>query len=123
MVITECGAGSRAGFHGKDTELFTEEMQERIFKSQVATISPVPYIRGMTPWILYDFRSPRRLNKYQEGFNRKGLVAEDRKTRKLAVLVLADFSAASDEAGNSRFENMMWETGGDFRKYDWRNRP
>jgi beta-glucuronidase len=45
----------------------------------------------MTPWILYDFRCPRRLNRYQEGFNRKGLIDADRVTRKAAFYVLRDF--------------------------------
>jgi hypothetical protein len=46
---------------------------------------------GVTPWILYDFRCPRRLNRYQEGFNRKGLIDQDRKTKKLAFDVMRKF--------------------------------
>jgi beta-glucuronidase len=48
-------------------------------------------IQGMTPWILLDFRSPMRMNRFQDGFNRKGLVDADRRTRKLAFQVYADF--------------------------------
>ena len=43
---------------------------------------------GFFPWILYDFRSPIRLNAQQEGINRKGLIADDRKARKLAFDVV-----------------------------------
>ena len=44
----------------------------------------------MSPWILVDFRSPRRpLPGIQDGWNRKGLVANDG-TRKQAFTVLRD---------------------------------
>ena len=34
-------------------------------------------LRGMTPWILVDFKSPRRQNPiYQNFWNRKGLISE-----------------------------------------------
>ena len=37
----------------------------------------VPNLRGMAPWILKDFRSPRRpLPGIQDGWNRKGLLSE-----------------------------------------------
>ena len=49
-----------------------------------------PYIQGTTPWILYDFRAVRRLNRYQEGFNRKGLIDADRIHRKLAFSVVQE---------------------------------
>ena len=32
------------------------------------------YIKGWFIWIYRDFRSHMRLNKYQEGYNRKGIV-------------------------------------------------
>jgi beta-glucuronidase len=45
----------------------------------------------MTPWLLYDFRSERRQTDFNRGYNRKGLIAEDKHTRKLAFGVLADY--------------------------------
>ena len=51
----------------------------------------VPFLRGMSPWILADFRSPRRpLPGVQDWWNRKGLVS-DRGERKLAFDVLRQF--------------------------------
>jgi beta-glucuronidase len=55
---------------------------ENIYKMQIETIKKLDYVKGMTPWILYDFTCPRRQNKYQNGYNRKGLIAEDKKQRK-----------------------------------------
>ena len=91
VIVTEFGAGARAGHHGSKDEMWTEEYQEEIYRQQTEQIAKTPFIQGMSPWILYDFRAVRRLNKYQDGWNRKGLIASDRKTRKLAFKVLSDF--------------------------------
>ena len=49
--------------------------------------------RGLSPWILNDFQSPRRpLPKIQDGWNRKGLVS-DRGEKKQAFGVLQGFYA------------------------------
>jgi beta-glucuronidase len=45
----------------------------------------------MSPWILYDFRASRRYNRFQRGYNRKGLIAQDKQTKKLAFYVLQKF--------------------------------
>ena len=91
VVVCELGADARAGFRGSATELFSEEMQAHVYRRQLEAIGACPYVKGLSPWILYDFRSPRRMNRYQEGFNRKGLVDADRVTRKKAFGVLRDF--------------------------------
>jgi beta-glucuronidase len=75
-------------------DLFSENMQRRVYEQQIDVIGNAPYVVGMTPWILFDFRSPRRLNGFQAGFNRKGLVAADRITRKLAFATLKAFYAS-----------------------------
>ena len=50
----------------------------------------IPFLAGMSPWILKDFRSPRRQNTYQQGWNRKGLLDENGQ-RKQAFFVLGDY--------------------------------
>ena len=53
--------------------------------------------RGMSPWILKDFRSPRRqLGGVQDGWNRKGLISELGE-EKLAFEVLAEWYAAKKQ--------------------------
>jgi beta-glucuronidase len=91
VVISEFGADARAGQRGTIDDLFSEDKQKNVYENQIAVIASCPYIRGMSPWILYDFRCPRRLNRYQEFFNRKGLIDANRSTKKLAFSVLADF--------------------------------
>jgi len=99
VVISETGADAVAGRRGPDTELFTEDNQARIYRAQLDIIAEFPWLRGFVPWLLYDFRSERRQTGLQRGWNRKGLIAEDKTTRKLAFDVLAaryrDISSAS----------------------------
>jgi beta-glucuronidase len=91
VVICEFGGDARLGNRGNEDDLWTEDKQKRIYEQQVETLKKCPYIAGTTPWILYDFRCPRRFNRFQEGFNRKGLIDADRKTRKPAFYVMQEF--------------------------------
>jgi beta-glucuronidase len=99
VIVCEFGADARLGQRGSVDDLFTEDKQARLYEEQVAVIGACPYIKGMSPWILYDFRCPRRLNRYQEGFNRKGLVDADRVSKKKAFGVLASFYASRAPGG------------------------
>ena len=91
VVICEFGGDARLGERGSVDDLWTEDKQARLYEKQVEVIGACPYIRGTTPWILYDFRCPRRLNRYQELFNRKGLIDAGRQKKKLAFAVMAEF--------------------------------
>jgi beta-glucuronidase len=103
VLISETGADALAGHHGREDELFTEECQARMYRGQIAIADTADYICGMTPWLLYDFRSERRQTVFNRGFNRKGLIAEDKTTRKLAFEVLAQAYRARQalEAGQA----------------------
>ena len=88
QIVSEFGGGAKAGLHGKDTERWTEEYQAKIFEHQLPMLNRIPQLRGMTPWVLMDFRSPvRQLPGVQDGFNRKGLVS-DQGEKKKAFFVL-----------------------------------
>jgi len=91
VVISEFGAGAKAGHHGSVSEKFTEEYMEHVYEKQIRTIKKLDYVKGLTPWILYDFTCPRRQNRYQNGYNRKGLIAEDKETKKKAFFTLQSF--------------------------------
>jgi beta-glucuronidase len=98
VLICEFGADARLGQRGTVDELWTEDKQKYIYEKQVETFKKCPYIAGTTPWILYDFRCPRRLNRYQEGFNRKGLIDAQRKARKPAFYVMQEFYSLLERA-------------------------
>ncbi len=93
LVMSELGADALAGFRGGSDERYTEEFQARFYERQIAMLETIPFLRGLSPWILQDFRSPRRnLPGIQDHYNRKGLLSE-RGQRKLAFDVLRAFYA------------------------------
>lgn len=91
VIISEFGGGALAGYHGDKTTQWTEEFQEDIYIQQLKMLSKIPQWAGATPWILADFKSPRRpLAYFQDGFNRKGLISNKGK-RKKAFYILQKF--------------------------------
>ena len=90
VIISETGAAAVAGMHGAADAFFTEERQAEFYRRQFAILGDFTMVRGVCPWILYDFRSMRRQTAYQGGFNRKGLIAEDKETKKAAFDVVAE---------------------------------
>jgi beta-glucuronidase len=91
VIISEFGADALWGHHGTVEDKGTLECQAEVYRRQTEELEKIPYVRGMTPWILYDFRCPRRTHILQGYFNRKGLVTADRQDRKPAWYVLRDF--------------------------------
>jgi beta-glucuronidase len=76
LIVSEFGGDAKAGLHGPATQRWTEEYQASIFRHQLAMLAKIPQFRGLTPWILVDFRSPmRQLPGIQDGYNRKGLIS------------------------------------------------
>ncbi|OAQ40281.1 beta-glucuronidase [Pedobacter psychrophilus] len=91
VVITEFGGDALAGFHADADTKFSEEYQQALYESQFKILSSIDGLRGMTPWILVDFRSPRRPHPiYQEFWNRKGLISDTGKKKK-AFFTLSDY--------------------------------
>jgi beta-glucuronidase len=76
LIVSEFGGDAKAGLHGPSTERWTEEYQASIFRHQLPMLAKIPQFRGLSPWILVDFRSPmRQLPGLQDGYNRKGLIS------------------------------------------------
>ena len=91
LIMSEFGADALYGLHGDAMTRFTEEYQENVFQHQVKMLGRVPNLQGTTPWVLMDFRSPRRsLPGIQDYFNRKGLVSV-RGEKKKAFFVMQEF--------------------------------
>jgi len=95
LIFSEFGADARAGFHDPEhRQKFSEDFQADFYRATLAMVDQLPTLRGMSPWILKDFRSPRRQNPdFQQGWNRKGLISETGQ-RKAAFDVLAGYYAA-----------------------------
>lgn len=76
VIMSEFGGGAEAGLHGPASERWTEEYQASIYKYQFQMFREIPFLRGLSAWVLMDFRSPtRQLPGIQDGYNRKGLVS------------------------------------------------
>jgi beta-glucuronidase len=90
VLISETGADALAGLHDARGILSSEERQAEVYRQQFKRLGGASFICGVSPWLLYDFRSERRQSSVQRGFNRKGLIAEDKTTKKLAFSVLAE---------------------------------
>jgi beta-glucuronidase len=92
LFFSETGAEALGGFHGDSLTRWSEEYQEWYYKEQVEMMKRMPdnYV-GISPWILNDFRSPRRNNPvYQEGWNNKGLY-DHKGNKKKAFYVLKKY--------------------------------
>ena len=88
LVMSEFGGDALFGHHGDALTRWTEEYQANIYQHQIGMLKRIPFLRGTAPWILMDFRSPRRpLPGIQDFWNRKGLIS-DRGERKKAFYVM-----------------------------------
>lgn len=91
VIVSEFGGGAKFGFHGDSETRWSEEFQAEIYSKTLNMLEKVDGWAGVSPWILMDFRSPRRMHGlYQNDFNRKGLLSE-KGERKQAFEVLKAF--------------------------------
>ena len=91
VIVSEFGGGAKYGLHGAKNQRWTEEFQENLYIENVAMLDKIDGLAGTTPWILKDFRSPRRvLDGVQDYYNRKGLYS-DKGEKKKAFYVLQDW--------------------------------
>jgi beta-glucuronidase len=100
LFISETGADAKGGFHADSLTRFSEEYQDWYYKEQIDMFKRLPakYV-GISPWILADFRSPRRNNPlYQEGWNRKGLY-DDKGNKKKAFYTLQTYYKEIEKNG------------------------
>ncbi|MCM1452144.1 MAG: hypothetical protein NC102_07790 [Clostridium sp.] len=93
LIISEFGGEALAGQDGDEEAAWSwgEKYQLKLFQDNVAMFENIANLRGISPWVLFDFRSPFRFHpKNQQGWNRKGLVS-DRGERKKAWRFMRDY--------------------------------
>lgn len=91
VIVSEFGGGAKYGLHGEKNQRWTEEFQENLYRENCAMLNKIEGLAGTTPWILKDFRSPRRvLNGIQDYYNRKGLFSDNGEKKK-AFYVLKEW--------------------------------
>jgi beta-glucuronidase len=90
VIVSEFGGGAKYGLHGAANQRWTEEFQENLYRQNVAMLDKIDGLCGTTPWILKDFRSPRRvLNGIQAYYNRKGLFSYNGEKKKAFYVLKA----------------------------------
>jgi beta-glucuronidase len=86
MIISEFGGESV--YNNKiDTAVkasaWSEDYVVNIYRSQIKMFGTIPFLQGVCPWVLADFRSPYRMQSaYQQGWNRKGLLSDQGEKKK-----------------------------------------
>lgn len=88
IIMTEFGAEAKYGNHGAPNQRWAEEQQVNVFKHQFVMFSKIPQLRGVTPWVLMDFRSStRNIPLLQDGYNRKGLFSEKMEKKQIVEVL------------------------------------
>ena len=101
VFVSEFGGGAKFGYHGDENTIWTEEYQEAIYINTLKMLDKLEGFVGTSPWILVDFRSPRRsLKEIQDDFNRKGLLSE-KGERKRAFFVVQEYYKKKKELAHS----------------------
>ncbi len=105
LIFSEFGADAQAGYHdaAESPHKFSEEFQAEYYRQTLAMAAKVPFLRGMSPWILKDFRSPRRQHPiHQQGWNRKGLISETGARKQAFEVLAAYYRRLAAEEGRAR---------------------
>lgn len=90
LIVSELGAGAKYGLRAESDAIrvYSEDYQVEVYERQLSMLSDQSTVRGISPWVLKDFRAPLRLYQgVQDYWNRKGLVSETGE-RKAAFAVL-----------------------------------
>jgi len=93
LIISEYGGEALYGTTG-DADVvssWSEDYQATLYRDNLEMFKNIPNLRGTSPWILFDFRSPFRFHPTnQEDWNRKGLVS-DQGFRKKAWYIMKEY--------------------------------
>ena len=105
MIMSEFGGDALYGYHGDADTRWTEEYQANLYRHQIAMLKRIPSLAGVAPWVLKDYRSPRRLlPRYEDYFNHKGLITNAGEKKK-AFFVLQEFYRELQSSENGKSTN------------------
>ncbi|NDV79178.1 glycoside hydrolase family 2 protein [Dysgonomonas sp. 511] len=93
LIVSEFGGEALYGQTGNADVVssWSEDYQATLFRDNLEMFKHIPNLRGTSPWVLFDFRSPFRFHPTnQEDWNRKGLVS-DQGYRKKAWYLMKEY--------------------------------
>lgn len=89
IIVTEFGADTIAGYHGKPDVMWTEEYQAQYIRFHLEAAEAREFVAGMQVWNFADFAAVQSVMRVG-GLNHKGIFTRIR-TPKLAAQVLREF--------------------------------
>jgi len=69
LIVSEFGGGAKAGLHGGDNDPMERRVSGQYLPPQFGMLNRIPQLRGMSPWLLMDFRSPKQAVAGISGMN------------------------------------------------------
>lgn len=93
LILSEFGGEALYGKSGEAeiVSSWSEDYQATLYRDNLEMFKHIPNLRGTSPWVLFDFRSPFRFHPVnQEDWNRKGLVS-DQGFRKKAWYIMKEY--------------------------------
>lgn len=93
LIVSEFGGEALYGKTGEAdlVSSWSEDYQATLYRENLEMFKHIPNLRGTSPWVLFDFRSPFRFHPTnQEDWNRKGLVS-DQGYRKKAWYLMKEY--------------------------------
>ncbi len=85
VLLSEFGADAVAGVHRWPAEMWSEEYQAEVIRRAHACLEDVPWLMGIHPWVLADFKVPQDVSRMV--LNHKGLFTRDRQPKLAAHVV------------------------------------
>jgi beta-glucuronidase len=83
FLVSEFGSGAKYNMPGDSLTRWSEDYQDWMYRETLKMLDQIPQFRGTSPWVLVDFRSPRRnLAHIKDGWNRKGLISSNGQKKK-----------------------------------------
>ena len=79
LIMTEFGCEAKYGIFGHENEAdsWSEDYMDKLYKDNFTMFDNIPNLAGVSPWVLFDFRSPYRQHPVKQSFyNRKGILSE-----------------------------------------------
>jgi beta-glucuronidase len=83
IVITEFGADTLAGAHGRPEEMWSEEYQVEMLRAYLDVAAKKPFVAGLHVWNFADFKTGQGILR-AGGLNMKGVFTRDRRPKMAA---------------------------------------
>ena len=96
LIVSEFGGEALYGVTGNADVVssWSEDYQATLYRDNLEMFRHIPNLRGTSPWILFDFRSPFRFHPTnQQDWNRKGLISDQGYRKKAWYLMKAYYES------------------------------